>query len=213
MNSPPPYQNTSNQRGYNPSAHTCGRDNNESDNLFSSQHSTYGSLGVPTPRKPNTTRLFRFFLIIAISLFIAAIFFFYPTTKEAHDKIRREWEAEELEHQALRDAWNSERKAIVMEREQWRKERLDHENRQRREEEEKRALIFWENLTPSNKCLRYGTREYSATLAHVPLGLDPLKECWKKSIDIHGRQILPSRCDNHVCSFNLHYPILHLFFI
>ena len=100
---------------------------------------------------------------------------------------------------------------MVMEREQWRKERADHENRQRREEEEKRALIVWENLTPSNKCLQYGTREYSATLTHVPLGLDPLKECWKKSIDIHGRQILPSRCDTQVCLFNPHYPILHLF--
>jgi len=84
---------------------------------------------------------------------------------------------------------------MVMEIEQWRKERADHEDRQRREEEEQRALIVWENLTPSNKCLRYGTREYSATLFHVTLGLDPWKECWKKSIDIHGRQILPSRCD------------------
>ena len=35
-------------------------------------------------------------------------------------------------------------------------------------------------------------------LAHVPLGLDPLKECWKKSIDIRGQQILPSRCDAQV---------------
>ena len=146
-----------------------------------------------------------------ISLFIAAIFY-YPTTQEAHDKIRREWEAEEREHQVLRDAWNSERNAMVMERDRWRKERSDHENRQHREEEEKRALIVWENLKPSNKCLRYGTREYSAELTHVPLGLDPLKECWKKSIDIHGRQILPSRCDTQVCLFNLRHPILDPFF-
>ena len=41
-----------------------------------------------------------------------------------------------------------------MEREQWRKERVDYENRQHREEEGKRALIVWENLTPSNNCLR-----------------------------------------------------------
>ena len=88
-----------------------------------------------------------------------------------------------------------------MERELWRIERVEHENRQHREEEEKRSLIVWENLRPSKKCLRYGTREYSATLAHVPLGLDPLKECWKKSIDIHGQQIFPSRCDTQVCFF------------
>ena len=92
--------------------------------------------------------------------------------------------------------------AMAIEREQWRNERWDHENRQLREEEEKRALIVWENLTPSNRCLRYGTREYSATLAHVPLGLDPLKECWKKSINIRGRQFFPSRCDTQVCLFN-----------
>jgi hypothetical protein len=151
---------------------------------------------------------------MAINLFIGlTVIFFYPLTQQDHNKIRREWEAEERDHQALRDAWNSERKAMVMEREQWREERADHDNRQRREEEEKRALLVWENLTPSNKCLRYGTREYSATLAHVPLGLDPWKECWKKSIDIHGRQILPSRCDTQVCLFiNLHYPILHFSF-
>ena len=121
--------------------------------------------------------------------------FCYP----AHDKIRREWEAEEHDHHILREAWNSERKAMAAEREEWRKERADHENWKHREEEGKRSLIVWENLTPSNKCLRYGTREYSATLANVPIGLDPLKECWKKSIDIHGRQVLPSRCDTQVC--------------
>lgn len=196
---PPPYQNTPNQRSYYP-AH------NESVNLLSSQHSSYGL--VPKPRKPSAiTRLLRFFLTISIlSLFIAAILF-YPTFQRVQDKIRREWEhweAEEREHQVLRDAWNLERNAMVMEREQWRKEREDHENRQRREEEEKRALIVWDNLTPSDKCLRYGTREYSATLAQVPIGLDPLEECWKKSIDVHGRQILPSRCDTQVCLFNIH---------
>lgn len=94
-----------------------------------------------------------------------------------------------------RDVWQKERQAMAVEREQWRKERADHENRERQEEEEKRALIYWKDLKPSNRCLRYGTREYSATLAHVPIGMDPLKECWNKTIDIHGRQILPSRCD------------------
>lgn len=154
-----------------------------------------------------------FFLVIAISLFIAGNFF-YPTIQaRAHDEIRRKWEAEEREHQALRYAWDTERMAMAMEREQWRNERWDHENRQRQEEEEKRALIVWENLTPSNRCLRYGTREYSATLAHVPLGLDPLKECWKKSINIRGRQIFPSRCDTQVCLLNpTFFLIIDLFF-
>ena len=211
MNPPPPYQNTPNQQFYNSAADLDARDDNERNNLLSAQHSNYGS--VSKPRKPYTTkRLLGYSLIIGISLFVAATYF-YPTIQAHwHNKIRREWEAEEREHQALRDAWNAELKAMVMEREQWRKERADHENRRQREEEEKRALIVWDNLTPSNKCLRYGTREYSATLAHIPLGLDPLKECWKKSIDIHGRQILPSRCDTQVCLFlSLHCPILDSF--
>ena len=119
--------------------------------------------------------------------------------------MRNAWNSE-------REGWNSERNAIVVEREtwqkerenhnsereEWRKERADEYNRQHQEEEEKRALIVWQDLKPSARCLRYGTREYSATLAHIPLGLDPLKECWKKSIDIHGRQVLPSRCDTQV---------------
>ena len=171
---PPPYQSTPNQQGFHiPGAYTDARhgDDNESVNLFSSQHSNHGSVHpLRKPTRNTTTRLLSLFLIIAISLNIAVTFFlFYPTIK-AHEEIRREWEAEEREHRL-------------------------------REEEEKRALIVWDNLTPSNKCLRYGTREYSATLAHVPLGLDALKECWKKSIDIHGQQILPSRCDTQVCFF------------
>ena len=209
---PPPYQSTPNQQSYNPVAYTDARDNNlnenQSVNLFSSQHSKHGS--VHPPRKPNTTtRVLGLYLIIAIILNIAVIFFFL-SYNSSHEKIRREWK--ERERQALRDAWNLERKVIDMEREQWTKEQVDHENRQHREEEEKRALIVWENLTPSKKCLRYGTREYSATLAQVPFGLDPLKECRKKSINIHGRKILPSRCDTQVCLFNLHHPVLNLFF-
>jgi hypothetical protein len=148
--------------------------------------------------------------------------FFYPSTEWDRENIRRQWETEERHQQDLRDGWNSERRAMVEEREtwekersdhrlermamaeereQWRKERADHENRERREEEEKRALIVWEDLKPSTRCLRYGTREYSATLAQVPLGLDPLKECWNKSIDIHGRQMFPTRCDAQVRFF------------
>ncbi|KAF8811608.1 hypothetical protein BYT27DRAFT_7208251 [Phlegmacium glaucopus] len=84
---------------------------------------------------------------------------------------------------------------MAADRENWRKERADHHNREHQEEEEKRAMIVWQDLKPSYRCLRYGTREYSATLAQVPIGLDHLKECWNKSIDIHGRQVFPSRCD------------------
>ena len=160
-------------------------------------------------------------MLVAIILFSVS-FVPCPSTKQTHEKIRRGWEAEERAHQLIRDSWNSEhqamvvergtwqkeradhileREAIAAEREQWKRERTDHEHRERQEEEEKRALIVWQDLKASTKCLRYGTREYSATLANVPYGMDPLQECWEKNIDIHGRSIFPSRCDTEVRFF------------
>ena len=187
------------------------------------QSSNHGS--IPAPRLKKYRDLaplisFCFFLVVAIILMSIVAVYFFP--QQVHGRIRREWEAEERAHQVMRDAWNSERQAMVVERgtwekerldyilereamaaerEQWRKERTDEENRQHQEEEEKRALIVWQDLTASTQCLHYGTREYSATLARVPFGMDPLKECWKKSIDIHGRQLFPSRCETQVCVF------------
>ena len=187
-----------------------------------------------------TSKLLYFFLLVAIILF-GVSFIPCPSTKQTHEKLRREWEAEERAHQVICDSWNSERQAMVVERgtwqkeradhilereaiaaerEQWNRERTDHENRERQEEEEKRALIVWQDLKASTGCLRYETREYSAMLADVPLGMDPLKECWKKSIDIHGRSIFPSRCDTEVRFFEkfslsnfqvLEYPHLYFF--
>ena len=122
---------------------------------------------------------------------------------------REKWRRERTEHDnrerqereeiaAEREKLERDQKAIAAEREKWLRERTDHQNRERQEEEEKRALIIWQNFKASTGCLRYGTREYTATLANVPHYMDPLQECWKKSIDIHGRSIFPSRCDTEV---------------
>ena len=224
---PPLYENDLHQQRYNTAAYTDGSD-------LLPQIPNYGSVPAQRQKKGSQTLKisFGFFLLAAISLTIVA-FYFYPRQLDVHDRIRREWEAEERAHQVMRDAWDSEHQAMVVERgswqkeragyilereaisaerDQWRRERTDRENRERQEEEEKRALIVWQDLKASTQCLRYGTREYSATLAHVSLGMDPLKECWKKSIDIHGRQIFPSRCDTQVCFFlqNPYHPIFDL---
>jgi len=111
-------------------------------NLLSHQHPNYGSVLAPREAKKShflTKSLF--FLLIATSLVMFAIFF-HP----AHDEIRNEWEAEEHHHRMLRDAWNSERKAMTVEMEQWRKGRAYPVNRELREEETKRLLIVWENI-------------------------------------------------------------------
>jgi hypothetical protein len=192
---PPRYENALNQQSYNPATYTDDGGIYERSNLLPyHQSSNYGS--VPAPRNRKTISIpLGLFVLAAISLIIVTIYF---QPQHVRDRIRREWEAEERAHQVMRDFWNSERQAIAAEREKLRRERTDHENRERQEEEEKRALIVWQDLKASTQCLRYGTREYTATLAQVSLGLDPLKECWKKSIDIHGRQVFPSRCDTQV---------------
>ena len=231
---PPSYQDGLNQQFYDSGAYPNRQDSYQSSNLLPNQSSNYGSVPAPRQKKGShsLTISFGFFLLAAISLTIV-MFYFRP--QQDYDRIRREWEAEERTHQVIRDAWNSERQAMVVERgswekerldhvlvreamaaeraaerEKWRRERIDHENRQHQEDEEKRALIVWQDLKGSTQCLRYGTREYSATLAQVPFGMDPLKECWKKSVNIHGREIFPSRCDTQVCFSNLHYPIFDL---
>ncbi|KAF8815875.1 hypothetical protein BYT27DRAFT_7078771, partial [Phlegmacium glaucopus] len=109
--------------------------------------------------------------------------------REALAAEKAQWRKDRIDYE------NREREVLAAEKEEWRKQRTAHEDRKRQEEEEKRASIVWQDLQPSSRCLRYGTREYSAKLAQVPIGLDPLKECWKKSIDIHGQQLFPSRCD------------------
>ncbi|KAK0216699.1 hypothetical protein EDD85DRAFT_869944 [Armillaria nabsnona] len=44
----------------------------------------------------------------------------------------------------------------------------------------------WTELTASNRCLRYSTREYSALLRGVPNEEDALQWCKEKEIIIHG---------------------------
>ena len=78
----------------------------------------------------------------------------------------------------------------------------EEQERQRHDDEatKKREGLSWEGLAPA-RCLRYATREYTAVLAHVPLGFDALAECRNKTVNIHGRDLLPSRCEDQVGSY------------
>ncbi|KAK0492959.1 hypothetical protein EDD18DRAFT_442398 [Armillaria luteobubalina] len=49
--------------------------------------------------------------------------------------------------------------------------------------------LSWAHLTPSERCLRFGTREYSAQLMGVPTGEDGLRWCKDKTIIIHSFNI------------------------
>ncbi|PBK59091.1 hypothetical protein ARMSODRAFT_945904 [Armillaria solidipes] len=46
--------------------------------------------------------------------------------------------------------------------------------------------LSWTKLTASNRCLRYGTREYSALLRGVPNDEDGVQWCKEEKITIHG---------------------------
>ena len=100
----------------------------------------------------------------------------YHTHRKA---VRHRWALEVAKHQALRARHE------------------EHERQRHDDEIKKREGISWEGLAAA-RCLRYATREYTAVLAHVPLGFDALEECRKKTINIHGRDLLPSRCEDKV---------------
>ncbi|PBK85216.1 hypothetical protein ARMGADRAFT_1087672 [Armillaria gallica] len=49
--------------------------------------------------------------------------------------------------------------------------------------------LAWADITPSQRCLSFGIREYSAQLMGVRKGEDGLRWCKEKSIIIHGFNI------------------------
>ncbi|KAF9555886.1 hypothetical protein CPC08DRAFT_111711 [Agrocybe pediades] len=102
--------------------------------------------------------------------------------------MRRIWSTEISAHESLRSrmleesiAWKKEKIARDAERAHWEKEREG---------------IAWEGFVRSNKCLRYGTREYTSILTHVPLGSNAMAECSKKPASINGKELLPTRCED-----------------
>ncbi|CAA7268618.1 unnamed protein product [Cyclocybe aegerita] len=138
--------------------------------------------------------------------------------REAMDLERKRWDKEWEEHERRKEEGRKEeekqkeetRKEEEKRREEARKEEEKQKEDKRREEEERRRSerhekeqkerrmreqLFWVGFGPS-QCVKYGTREYSATLGgRVPLEYDTRKECYEKSAEIHGRLVKPTRCD------------------
>ncbi|PPQ94981.1 hypothetical protein CVT25_005379 [Psilocybe cyanescens] len=126
---------------------------------------------------------------------------------------RDEWNAEVHDHEqqraVQRDEWNTEvhdheerRVKMHQERREWdreAKEKADEKRRREEEETRQRVSIEWSGLQPSH-CLRYGVREYTATLTNVPVGFNAINECHIKPIEIHGREWAPTSCeDQGIC--------------
>lgn len=61
------------------------------------------------------------------------------------------------------------------------------------DDEVKRA--YWENLRPSEHCLRYSTRDYTAILVGLPYR-ETVGTCRETTVEIHGSERLPDFCQN-----------------
>ena len=99
-----------------------------------------------------------------------------------------------------RSEWAIDKQNHIDEQQKWLEWVSNRDAEQRRWDEElaqKRGQIEWQGLQ-RQRCIRYGTREYTATLSHVPLGLNPMDECRSKSLQINGRDLLPTRCEDQV---------------
>lgn len=99
-----------------------------------------------------------------------------------------------------RSEWALDKQNHIDEQQKWQKWVSDRDAEQRKWHEElaqKRGQIEWQGLQ-RQKCVRYGTSEYTATLSHVPLGFNPMEECRSKSLQISGRDLLPTRCEDQV---------------
>ncbi|KAF8958098.1 hypothetical protein BDZ97DRAFT_70306 [Flammula alnicola] len=129
--------------------------------------------------------------------------------EQKHNLVRKEWEGERVDFRekqrleeenckTVRKAWEEEHAVIHNDRKRWDQERKNKEDQERYEKDEesrKRRGIAWDGFQALG-CLRYETRQYTATLVNVPLGFNAVDECQKKAIQIHGRDLFPSRCED-----------------
>jgi len=113
-------------------------------------------------------------------------------------------------HERLRVLWDEERETAM----QWRRRsrrrlpgaapmrwRTNPDCRDEGDDEDNpwppipREPIRWGDPIPSAKCMRYGSKEYSAPLLNLAPESDPLAECQETPLLFGGWQLLPERCD------------------
>ncbi|KAJ6537647.1 hypothetical protein B0H19DRAFT_1180566 [Mycena capillaripes] len=129
-----------------------------------------------------------------------------------HEQMRRAWSEEVAQHEAIRAGWETERAELIAMREQLVRDRErwvgacdegKREERKRAEEEADRvrAGFDWADLKSDQRCLRHGTREYSARITNVPRTYDPVQACTETAVEIQGSKIpSPNQCEDRGCS-------------
>ena len=133
--------------------------------------------------------------------------------KEAAERRRQRQAEEERERQREQEEAAERRRQWEAERRGWERERqkekgeAEERRRQREAEEEarQRAQIHWLALESSQHCERYGTRKYWAKMGPLVGGYDPMKACWTSEIEIHGRKMKPTYCEDKVCWAASHF--------
>ncbi|KAJ7883229.1 hypothetical protein B0H14DRAFT_2339709 [Mycena olivaceomarginata] len=81
------------------------------------------------------------------------------------------------------------------------------------EEARVRERFYWADLKADQRCLRYGTRVYSARLANVPRQYDPVEACTETAIEINGQKILsPHQCEDRSSPYFYSFRVLAVVF-
>jgi hypothetical protein len=123
-----------------------------------------------------------------------------------HEQIRRAWNKEVAAHETIRVGWDNERQELiamheqlVRDREQWMRDREEEKREERRRKKEEdarsRARFYWADLKSEQRCLHYGTREYTARLFNN----NQVQVCSETAIEIHGVKIAsPNQCEDKV---------------
>jgi len=102
---------------------------------------------------------------------------------------KEKWQGEQAERDEIRRHWAAEEVKMEERRRGW-----AEEDREREEDEQRRiaAELRWTEVVPSERCIRYGTRSYTAQLLNAPDGLsaaDKVQWCYRTEVEIHGRKI------------------------
>ncbi|KAI6160302.1 hypothetical protein EDD17DRAFT_830493 [Pisolithus thermaeus] len=124
-----------------------------------------------------------------------------PLSPEARDRMRGEWQKEVLVQENLRHEWQREEEERRHKREEWQREveereHLERERRDQEKRERQKMDMFWDQVKVHH-CTTYGTREYTAYLANLPIDYPQRVEaCKETQLEIHGKSYFPKHCED-----------------
>jgi hypothetical protein len=167
--------------------------------------------------KTHWNRFLVYFALIAMIIFLHWRPGDDALNPPVRNRIRREWDREIRDHEKVRMGWEDERREIIAMREQllrdretWAQEceanKREEERRRKEAEDRVRAGFAWDGLKADQRCLRHGTRQYTARISNVPRAYDPIHACAETAVEIRGLKLAtPHQCEDRVTS-SFHIP-------